>query len=119
MRMTVAVALMLLWLAGPSPAGLSAAVSRSDTPCCELVREVLHETEGIRAGMKRRQVEEKFMRDGGVQFPAETRYVYSKCRDIKVEVDFQLANSGEHALPSPEDTVTKVMTPYLEYFSRD
>ncbi len=69
--------------------------------------------------MTRADVEKNFRRDGGLQFfsksSSTTRYVYSKCAFIKIEVKFKAAIVNEAGFSSPNDTVVSVSKPYLKY----
>jgi len=90
-----------------------------ESPCCALTREAMQETARIRVGMKRREVEEHFEKDGGVQFREETRYMYPKCHDIRMDVDFEAAPHSDPQKFSPDDIVTKLSTPYLAVPNKD
>lgn len=86
---------------------------------CALIRQALDDTSHIKAGMTRAEVEKNFQPDGGLQSFSEssstTRYVYLKCKFIKIEVKFKAAVVNEAGFSSPNDTVIIVSKPYLEY----
>ena len=79
----------------------------------------MQQTGQIRVGMKRRDVEKDFDVDGGMQFRSETRYMYPKCHDIRIDVDFQPAPRTDPLEFSPDDIVTKVSRPYLAFRNKD
>jgi hypothetical protein len=58
------------------------------------------------------------MRQGGVQFPGSTYYLYRKCRYLHVDVDFT-TKAGIDLLFSSEDVVTKVSQLYVDYTAKD
>jgi len=49
------------------------------------------------------------------------RYTYKKCGFIKVDIDFSLARKYEAGkdVESPDDVITKVSRPYLDYPTMD
>jgi hypothetical protein len=85
---------------------------------CALVREALNDYQHIRVGITRNEVERYFKRDGGMQFPDNTRYVYSKCPYLHLDVEFQAKGSTEPPF-SGEDTVIKTSKLYVDYSVKD
>jgi len=67
---------------------------------CAMVQEALSRSREIKPGMTRRDVERYFAPDGGLQFPNRGVYVFSSCRYLKIEVDFDLKPSGKASLLS-------------------
>lgn len=69
--------------------------------------------------MIRADVEKNFKLDGGLQFFSKsfstTRYLYSKCAFIKIDVKFKAAAANETGSLSPNDIVVSVSKLYLEY----
>jgi hypothetical protein len=112
-----AVFLGILVLASVRPAPSDQPAS----PCCQIAQDALEASRQIQPGNKRRDVEKQFEIDGGLQTPGSTRYDFLKCPYIKVQVDFDLAGTREHGMPteSPDDTVTKVSVPYVDYPTAD
>jgi len=86
---------------------------------CPAVLHALEARSKLKVGTTRREVEKLFDRDGGLQFPESTRYVFRECREIKVDIEFKHVPSGTGPLLSDEDTVTKVSTLYLQYPAKD
>lgn len=72
----------------------------------------------LKIGSARGDIERYFSREGGFQVPASTRYVYSRCEYLHVEIDFELAKPAEIAF-STTDKITKISKLYVEYPSKD
>jgi hypothetical protein len=89
-----------------------------NSPSCVDVKRALVDHGRIRAGVARREVEKYFVQDGGLQFPGTTRYVYTRCRYLHVDIDFE-AKASAGQLFSPDDVVTKVSKLYVDYSARD
>jgi uncharacterized phage protein gp47/JayE len=85
------------------------------TSLCSDAREAITDADGIRAGMTRREIEKRFRRDGGLQFPRTTRYLYPDCDYIKIEISFEPVTSHGGDMFSGDDKVVKVSKPYLDY----
>jgi hypothetical protein len=81
---------------------------------CDLIRQALEEASRIKSGMTRREVEKHFKPDGGLQARQETRYLYSKCNYIRIDIDFKVEPPSDRTESSPYDIVVKVLTPYLD-----
>ena len=99
--------------ARPSPHG------EDPSNCCQLVQDAQQASQRIKPGETRRQLEADFREDGGAQVRDETRYIYRRCRYIRVDVDFKLAPPEDSPADSPDDTVVKVSKPYLAYPTMD
>jgi hypothetical protein len=84
---------------------------------CGILREAIKDFGQIKPGMTRREIEDHFKLDGGMQFRGGTRYIYPKSQEvaIKVDIEFKLAVPVDSIEDSPDDTVLKVSKPYLEY----
>jgi len=96
------------------PATAPRQVAASESPSCVVIQQALNDFQHIRVGMSRKEVEKYFKRDGGMQFPSSTRYVYPKCDYIKLEVDFSAGTF------SPNDIVTKISEQlFVNYPARD
>jgi hypothetical protein len=121
MRLPLVVAALSLALSVPMLAKFGASPSPETSSCCQIANDAIQTANQLKPGAKRRDVEKQFRVDGGVQVPESTRYVFAKCPYIKVQIDFDLAGARKHGmlLESPEDTVTKVSVPYLEYPAQD
>jgi hypothetical protein len=62
-------------------------------------------------GVTRREIEQYFKQDGGLQVTAPVRYVYKECNFIKVEITFTSAQSGN----STDDTVDHTSKLYIDF----
>jgi hypothetical protein len=112
------IAVMLVCLLG----GIGYTSQRSPdtkTGSCEIVDDALRSYSNLKTGMTRRDLEQNFTPDGGFGMPSEARYVFRKCHNIKVTVNFELNPDAKIAATSPSDTITKLSTLYLAYESRD
>jgi hypothetical protein len=67
----------------------------SDKSTCSLVGETLKDYQQVRNETTRGEVTKYFVPDGGLQFPAKTRYVYPKCSYFHVDVEFQLLKPSD------------------------
>ena len=65
--------------------------AQSDPSCsaCGQVEKALEDFAHLKAGMMRRDAEQYFTLDGGMNFRGRTRYVYKKCEFIQVEINFE------------------------------
>lgn len=86
---------------------------------CGMVQRALADSQRIKVGMTRTQLEKYFVADGGVQFPNNWRYVYPKCEYLKLEVEFTAGPTRGQALSSPDDTVTRVSKLFVDYPVKD
>lgn len=85
---------------------------QAPAPGCQLVQRAAEIYLRItKPGITRREIEQYFKEDGGVQFPAPVRYVYKECNLIKVEITFNRAQSGN----SMDDTVNHASKLYIEF----
>jgi len=90
---------------------------QADTSC-KVVGGALKDSQQIKAGVARRDVEKYFAQDGGLQFPSTTRYVYSKCPYLHIDVEFApKAVPGQ--LFSADDVVVKASKLYVDYAGKD
>jgi hypothetical protein len=81
-----------------------------------LIKEAISIVGNLKEGSIRAEVERDFMLDGGLQSRGTSRYMLKKCRFIKIEVTFSKdERSGTWIDGSPNDIVTSVTKPYLEY----
>ncbi|MGH9774803.1 MAG: hypothetical protein ACRD50_07630 [Candidatus Acidiferrales bacterium] len=103
---------------GSSLGTISPQSTAGDSSPCAVVQQALNDAQQIKIGITRKQVEKYFQRDGGLQVPGNTRYVYPKCDYIKLEVEFTATGSVGH-LFSPDDVVTKVSNLTIGYPIRD
>lgn len=74
----------------------------------------------IKPGMTRKDILKIFTTEGGLSFGRERRYVLKQCPYIKVDVDFAPAADGQSPFTDlPDDKITKISRPYLEYSIMD
>lgn len=59
-----------------------------------MVQQALADSQRVKPGMKRKDVERYSRCEDGVQFPDNTRYSYRSCDYIKLEVQFDAALTG-------------------------
>ena len=90
-----------------------------DGSACAMVQRALADSQMIKAGMTRGEVETYFAYDGGLQFPDNARFAYPRCTFLKLEVRFRLADSRGSDLTSSGDTVVSVSRLYVEYPMKD
>jgi hypothetical protein len=81
---------------------------------CSLVQDALKASDAVKPGMSRKDVEAQFESDGGMQTGAWGRYVFRRCRTIKIDVRFTGADEGTGAAMLPTDKVLGASRPYLE-----
>jgi len=85
---------------------------------CGVVAQALKDSEQVKVGVARREVEKYFEREGGVQFPSSTRYIYAKCPYLHIDVKFEpKAIPGQ--LFSPDDLVAETSKLYVGYSTKD
>ena len=76
----------------------------------------LPELESIKVGMTRGELSKVFMEEGGFSARTSQRYVYRKCGYVKVDVEFAPASANDNAIHGrPDDRITKISKPYLEW----
>jgi hypothetical protein len=79
--------------------------------CCDLVEAALRDSQNIKVGTTRRELEELFQPGGGLQTSDKMNYSYRKCPYIRIDVEFELDPAADR--PSPNDKVKSVSTPYI------
>jgi len=90
--------------------------ARSDgTQDCKLIVQALEAVKKLKAGMFRADLAKDFEQDGGVSFRQQGRYLYKKCRYIKVDIEFSGRDMTTRVTPLPDDQITSISRPYLEY----
>jgi len=85
---------------------------QNQLPDCRCVTNPLSEIESIKVGMKRKDLDKIFSRDGGISAINEARFIHIKCAFIKVEVKFKLVEPLSYG--SPEDEIIEISKPCLE-----
>jgi hypothetical protein len=71
----------------------------------------------IKPGMTRKDLFKVFKEEGGVFSRTRRKYVYKECPYIKVDVEFTPVGNEDNPLTEemPEDKITSISRPYLEY----
>lgn len=85
---------------------------------CEVVVQALRDSQEIKSGNVRREVERNFERDGGLQFPSSTRYVHKRCHYLHLDVEFD-PKAVPGRLFSPEDVVVRTSKLYVDTLAKD
>jgi hypothetical protein len=78
----------------------------------------MKEIQSIKAGMTRAELLKVFTVEGGISARTWRRYVYRRCGYIKVDVEFSPVGSGGGG-ESPDDRITKISKPFLEWMIAD
>ena len=82
---------------------------------CKCMSDALSDIEKIKVGMKRKDLDTMFSLDGGISAINPGRFVYGKCRFIKVDVKFEFADKGgKSPKGNPADEIVAISKPYLE-----
>ena len=73
--------------------------------------------QSIHPGMHRRDLATKFGEEGGISSRTEQTYVWRECAYIKIRVHFKpiSADVANTYTEDPEDIITTVSDPYLQY----
>jgi hypothetical protein len=113
----IRVALVAVWLAAPWTVGSE---ERSDhkPAMCQFLDRALSDYHTIKVGQTRAEIGKHFVPADGIQFPGRTRYVYTKCEYLHLDVEFQLVKP-EEITPIPDDKVIAISKLYIEYPVRD
>jgi hypothetical protein len=70
----------------------------------------------IKPGATRKDLLRVFKEEGGISSRTRRKYVYKECPYIKVDVEFApVGNEDKRIAEMPEDKVTAISRPYLEY----
>jgi hypothetical protein len=102
--------------------GLLAAIGSSQTApgsspqsACSLVQQALKDSQAIKPGVTRKDVEKRFDYDGGLEFSDHAMFTYRGCRYIKLEIEFEPGPGREGKFKSPDDIVTKASKLFIDY----
>ena len=86
----------------------------------EWVLKSLQEMNKVKEGMTRADLLKVFGEEGGLSTRTQRTYVYKECRFFKVDVKFEPAERGSSPLAeSPDDRITEISRPYLNYSITD
>ncbi len=89
---------------------------KRDVKQTELVALWLKEIQTIKVGMTRKQLLEAFTTEGGLSSRTWRTYVYRRCPYIKLDVEFKpVSNESDQLGQRPEDVITKISRPYLQW----
>lgn len=92
----------------------------SDLEHRKWISSVLESTETIKPGMTREDLLKVFTTEGGISNRFQRTYVYKDCPYIKVRVEFEAAtNPDDNFTEMPEDRITKISVPFLQYMVVD
>jgi hypothetical protein len=116
---TIALTAALLGVLALSGGRPQQSIDENQSPGCKMVQDALRESRAIKVGMTRRDLQEHWRLDGGTSIREESRYVYLKCEYIRVDLKFKLAEPVHAMEDLPDDTVTEVSRPYLDYPTMD
>jgi len=81
------------------------------------VAKVIRRLDGVKVGMRRRELAGLLVQQGGLSTRTQRTYVSVECPYIKVDVTFKAAGDG--VAESPEDVVAGVSKAYLGWSVRD
>ena len=111
---TLFIAVVLISLCGFISLSSSAS-SRMETHQ-EWIAKSLREIEAVKVGMTRADLAKVFTTEGGLSTRTQQRFVYRECRYIKVDVEFEAVGEPKNqTLLQPEDKITKISKPFLEW----
>jgi hypothetical protein len=119
MKRILLIAGAVLCIAMLSEAELRSVRQENESPSCAFVQDALRDSQKIEVGATRREIEQQWTADGGMQFREETRYLYRSCEYIRVDIKFKLNNPPDGFEFSPDDIVAEVSKPYLAYPTAD
>jgi hypothetical protein len=94
------------------------AAGKLDPPCedhAEWVAKVLREIHTLKPGMTREDLLKIFTEEGGLSTRFQRRYVHRECPYIKVDVKFDDTGLEANGPEQPQDKITQVSTPFLEW----
>ena len=97
---------------------------RVDQEHTQWIDKVILSIATVKPGMTRKDLAKVLVGEGGLSSRTQRRYVYIHCPHIKVDVDFAPAddsNGGndDASIENPDDVITKVSQPFLEFSIMD
>src|SRR6185369_14209709 len=82
----------------------------------EWIAKSLREIEAVKVGMTRADLAKVFSTEGGLSTRTQQRFVYRECPYIKVDVEFEaVGQPGNRTIRNPDDKITKISKPFLEW----
>jgi len=104
---------MVLVQESATPAPRGSAIAEEHT---RWIDSVLRSILTIKPGVTRKDLLKVFTVEGGMYQRNHRKYVYKECPYIKVDVEFTpVGNEDKQVSEMPEDKVTAISRPYLEY----
>lgn len=85
----------------------------------EKIQSVIIETSSVQVGMTRADLLKVFTGEGGISNRTFRKYGYRGCPNIKVDVEFRPVGSAASLDENPEDVITMISKPYLEFMKAD
>ena len=80
------------------------------------IAQVLNECESMVPGMTRAQLLKVFTTEGGLSTAGKCTYAHRRCPYIKVDVEFNLSETNQNAVPDrPADVVRRISPSYLQW----
>ena len=79
------------------------------------VAESLKAMQKIKAGMTRAQLLRVFTGEGGLSTRTDQVYVYRQCAYFKVRVHFKPVGKNAGVFGSPDDRITRLSEPFLQW----
>jgi hypothetical protein len=119
MKITVTLAAVFLGFFALLPERLQRTPDEKQAHSCDVIEDAIRASEKIKIGTTRRELAQHWVLDGGFQVRDETRYVYSHCENIRVDVKFKPVGPTDSIDKAWDDTVTGVSKPYLAYPTMD
>ncbi len=90
-----------------------------DSEAVRWISASLMDMQSLKVGMTRAELLKVFMEEGGISNRTWRRYVYRKCGYIKVDVEFAAVGNLDSHEQSPDDWITKISKPFLEFAIMD
>jgi hypothetical protein len=106
----------LVGLSAFAQSGGSASQTEVDQEHTKWIDGTLRSIEKIKVGQTRSDLLILFTTEGGLSRPSQRTYVYRHCRYIKIDVKFDMPNSGEEL---PTDKIVEISRPYLNWSTMD
>lgn len=104
---------MVLGQESATPAPRGSAIAEEHT---KWIDSVMRSILTIKPGATRKDLLKVFTEEGGISSRTRRKYVYKECPYIKVDVEFApVGNEDKLVEEMPEDKVTSISRPYLEY----
>ena len=114
-RLTVLVVLLLTTISL-----ISAQATDPNIEHTKWIASVMDSIQTIKPGMTREVLLKMFATEGGLSNRSRRTYVYKQCPYIKVSIEFEPAeNATGVSIEMPQDKITKISAPFLQYTIAD